>query len=156
MELANISKEFHRGDIYFIKNDNKEKESKSQIQRISGRPLIIVSNNIGNKAASILEGVLLTTQKKKPLPTHVKINSARKPSIALCEQIITIDKKNIGKYIGQCTEEEIKKIDKALAVSIGLGLHMESDSLVSKIAVERDIYKKLYEELLAKCEISVV
>ena len=43
-----------------------------------GRPAVIISNDIGNNAGPVLEIVYLTTQEKKPLPTHVKINICMK------------------------------------------------------------------------------
>lgn len=151
-----------------------------------GRPAVIISNDIGNNAAPILEVVYLTTQEKKPLPTHVKINSSKYPSTVLCEQIDTVNKDKVGDYIGQCSMAEMKKIDAALAVSIGIGINIKSNDLVkkwaeaaneivepekkepepvvakvempdietqleiAKITAERDVYKRLYEETMAR------
>lgn len=42
------------------------------------------------------------------------------PSMALLEQITTIDKMRLKKYIGRINEEELSYIDKALAISVGL------------------------------------
>lgn len=78
--------------------------------------------------------VYLTTQEKKPLPTHVKINSSKYPSTVLCEQIDTVNKDKVGDYIGQCSMAEMKKIDAALAVSIGIGINIKSNDLVKKWA----------------------
>lgn len=50
------------------------------------------------------------------MPTHVRIKSSPIPSIALCEQIETVYKKRIGKYLAKATMDEMKQIDKALAV----------------------------------------
>lgn len=156
-----------------------------EISRGGGRPAVIISNDIGNKAAPILEIVYLTTQEKKPLPTHVKISSSKYPSTALCEQISTVSKEKIGNYLGQCSTAEMKRIDEALAVSIGIGVNIKSNALIkkwfeaveepkeqksseetqpkekvmpdiesqleiAKITSERDVYKRLYEELIAK------
>lgn len=150
-----------------------------------GRPAVIVSNDIGNNAGPILEVVYLTTQEKKPLPTHVRINSSRFPSIVLCEQIATVNKEKVGKYIGQCSMAEMKHIDAALAVSIGIGVSIKGNALIkkwfeateepvakeveevprqeekkiphieiqleiAKITAERDVYKRLYEEAVAR------
>lgn len=76
-----MSKEFYRGEIFYIRN---ESEYSGNVQG-GGRPAVIISNDIGNNAAPILEVVYLTTQEKKPLPTHVKINSSKYPSTVLCE-----------------------------------------------------------------------
>lgn len=86
----------------------------AEMFRGGGRPAVIVSNDIGNNAGLVLEVVYLTTQEKKPLPTHVRINSSRYPSTVLCEQIATINKEKVGKYIGQCSMAEMKRIDEAI------------------------------------------
>jgi len=105
----------YRGEIYYI----HETEGTGS-EQTGGRPGIIISNDIGNEHSPVVIIVYLTTQEKKTLPTHVKINTATRPSIALCEQIETIYKGRIGNYIGQITDTEQKNIDKALAVSIGI------------------------------------
>ena len=56
------------------------------------------------------------------------------PSIALCEQIETVYKKRIGKYLAKATMDEMKQIDKALAVSIGLGGNMKMSDYVREWA----------------------
>lgn len=84
------------------------------------RPAIIVSNDTGNKHAPVVEVVYLTTKKKAGLPTHVYIGSAERPSIALCEQIVTVCKSRLARYIGSVTEEEMSRVDKALSKSLGI------------------------------------
>ena len=125
-----MNKEFYRGEIFYIRNESKY----SGNEQGGYRPAVIVSNDIGNNVAPILEVVYLTTQEKKPLPTHVKICSAKYPSIALCEQIDTVNKDKVGDYIGQCSIAEMKWIDTALSVSIGIGTNIKGNELVKKWA----------------------
>lgn len=54
------------------------------------------------------------------MPTHVFIGSARKPSIALCEQIVTVCKSRLERRVGRVTPEEMNNIDKALEKSLGI------------------------------------
>ena len=114
-------KSIRRGDIYYVRgcNDTLGAEQKAS----SGRPAIIVSNNIGNEHSKIKQIVYITKQAKKWIPTHVVINSSPFRSIAICEQIITVSDERIELYVGHCTEEEMEEIDKALAISIGLDEH---------------------------------
>lgn len=121
--------EYHRGEIFFI----NEGESSGSEQG-GARPGIIVSNDVGNKHAPIVEVVYLTSREKKLMPTHVRIKSSPIPSIALCEQIETVYKKRIGKYLAKATMDEMKRIDKALAVSIGLGGNMKMSDCVREWA----------------------
>lgn len=124
----------YRGEIYYI----YETEVTGN-EQAGGRPGIIISNDVGNEHSPVAIVVYLTTREKKSLPTHVKINSAEKPSTALCEQIETVYKGRIGKYIGQITDTEQKNLDKALAVSIGIGLNLKGTKFV-------ETWSKMYSE----------
>ncbi len=101
-----------RGDIFYISNI-----ASVDCEQSGDRPSVIVSNDIGNAYAPIVEVVFLTT-KKSTLPTHVHIKSSKRPSIVLCEQITTVSKNRLGKRIGRVSYSEMKKIDKALAISL--------------------------------------
>ena len=146
-----------RGDIYYVDREFTEVGSEQR----AGRPAIIVSNDIGNENAEIVEVVWLTTQPKKDLPTHVAIRSTKYKSTALCEQITTVAKKRIGEYCGTCTDNEMQAVENAMLISLGIdygdGDYYEeeetapsnSDELV-RVTAERDTYKKLYESLVTK------
>lgn len=120
-----MENKLYRGEIYYIYETEV-----SGNEQAGGRPGIIVSNDVGNEYSPVVIVVYLTTREKKSLPTHVKINTAAKPSVALCEQIETIYKGRIGHYIGQITDTELKYLDKALAISIGIGLNIKANKAV--------------------------
>ena len=86
---------FYRGEIYYVLPEGCEIGSEQH----SGRPGIIVSNDQNNKYSSTLEVVYLTTKEKKPLPTHIHIETARLPSTAICEQVFTVDKLRMNDYL---------------------------------------------------------
>lgn len=75
----------YRGEIYYVLPEGNEVGCEQR----SGRPGIVVSNNLNNKNAATVEVVYLTTKEKKPLITHVFVDSAQRPSTAICEQITT-------------------------------------------------------------------
>lgn len=106
---------FYRGEIYYI-----EPAQKAGSEQSSGRPAIIVSNDLNNKHSSVVEVVYLTTQPKTDLPTHVSIRSSSKPSTALCEQVHSVCVDRLGNYIAMCTDNEMLMIDAALAISLNL------------------------------------
>lgn len=107
-----------RGDIYWItKNPHRPTTGSMQMP---GRPGIVVSNDANNTCSNTLEIVYLTGQPKKELPTHCTINSAERPSIALCEQITTVSDEQLREYIGTCTKKEMAEIDRCIAISLGL------------------------------------
>lgn len=90
------------------------------------RPVLIVQNDIGNKhSPTVIAAAITSQQGKARLPTHIELDSPEsgliKDSIVLLEQIRTIDKKRLKERMGYLDEKEMRKIDKALLVSFGLG-----------------------------------
>jgi mRNA interferase MazF len=61
---------------------------------------------------------------KRPLPTHIALDTEllAKDSIVLLEQIRTIDKSRLDKYIGKLDEKYMKGFDRALSISVGIEL----------------------------------
>ena len=104
-----------RGDIFYI-----HKYPVIGSEQGAGRPGIIVSNEANNRYSSTVEVVFLTTQVKTELPTHVRIESATRPSTALCEQVTTVSLERLGNYGGHLTEREMTQVDIALLISLDL------------------------------------
>jgi len=88
------------------------------------RPVLVVQNNIGNAHSPTIVIVPITRNlKKSPLPTHVYIPKAyglESECLALTEQIRTIDRTRIARYIGHICENVQDEIDTALLISIGI------------------------------------
>lgn len=148
-----------RGEVYYV---FKQDVSAVGSEQDAGRPAVIVSNNVGNVHSSIVEVVFLTTKPKTDLPTHVSLRSTPKASIALCEQIMTLDTCKLGDYMCTLSNAEMSQIDIALAISLGLQnaqpktpSNTASSTPVPStefqtIRIERDMYKKLYNDLIEK------
>ena len=68
----------------------------------------------------VVEVVYLTCQYKKPMPTHVRIESAGKRSTVLCEQISSVDVSRLGDFKGHLTDREMAQVDVALMASLDL------------------------------------
>jgi mRNA interferase MazF len=88
------------------------------------RPVLIIQNDAGNQHSSTVIIAAITSRMDKPaLPTHVPVGTGcglRMDSLILTEQIRTLDKRRLGKCIGMLTEPEMKAVDSALAISVGL------------------------------------
>lgn len=101
-----------RGEIYFA-----ELGDVIGSEQGGGRPVLIIQNDVGNKYSPTTIVATITTSKiKHDIPTHYK-TMLLKPSIILFEQIRTIDKSRIRKYIGYV---DPKKWEKQLKISLGL------------------------------------
>lgn len=111
--------EVYRGDIFYVTGYGG-KVYDAEVKQ--DRPAIVVSNNKANEHSPVIEVVFLTTaEKKKYLPTHVNV-MCTVPSIALCEQVTSISKSRLSTYVRTANEKEMREIEKALLVSLGLDL----------------------------------
>lgn len=84
-------------------------------------------NNIGNRHSPtlIVATVTTRTEKKKNQPTHVLVDSNpafEEPSMILLEQIFTIDKSRIERFMGYASKAEMLRIDMALLASLALNV----------------------------------
>lgn len=89
------------------------------------RPVLVIQNNIGNKySPTIIIAAITSQMNKAKLPTHIEIKAGNyglvKDSVLLLEQIRTIDRKRMKDKIGKCDANFMKKVNTALAISIGL------------------------------------
>ena len=89
------------------------------------RPVLIIQNDVGNRhSPTVICAAITSKMNKAKLPTHIEIDASaygiEKDSVILLEQLRTIDKKRLETYIGRLEEKHIRRIDHALAVSVGL------------------------------------
>ena len=107
-----------RGDIYYA-----DMEPHIGSEQGGTRPVVVLQNDVGNRYAPTLIVATVTsrTEKKRYQPTHVLIahNTAfEKPSVVQLEQIFTIDKSRIQRFLGQTTRREMRRIEEALLNSL--------------------------------------
>lgn len=143
-----MNNEIRRGDIFYIERFGTQ----AGCEQRSGRPGIVVSNDLNNKYSETVEVVYLTSAPKKDLPTHVAIRSATRDSTALCEQVTTISVDRLTNFVARCTTQELEEVDKAIMISLGIkdcGELCSRDTL-TRIETERDMYRGLYMDLLSR------
>lgn len=81
---------------------NLPKLENSHIQ-CGSRPVVIVSNDAANANSPVITVVPLTSQRHKlAMPTHVYLRGQglERDSIALCEQVMAVDKRRLTRRIG--------------------------------------------------------
>ncbi len=110
---------YRRGDIY-IANLNPFKGS----EQGGTRPVLVLQNNDGNLYCPTLIVAPLSSKLKKPnLPTHYLLKKGRglmTDSIVELEQIKTIDKCRIKRYIGRITRTQMAGVEEAIQKSLGM------------------------------------
>lgn len=86
------------------------------------RPVVILQNDKGNFHSTTTIIAPITGELDKPyLPTHVifKSDCMKKESMILLEQIRTIDKSRLGRFVCTMNNKTMKRVDKAVLISLG-------------------------------------
>lgn len=111
--------DFHRGEVYYADLDPVIGHEQGGI-----RPVLIIQNDTGNYHSPTIIVIAVTrrTFKKPKQPTHVVLDDAKglAPSLFMSEVIRTIDKRRVQSYVGRLTREQMKRVNAALLVSVGL------------------------------------
>ena len=107
-----------RGDIYYA-----ELNPVIGSEQGGTRPVLIISNDIGNKHSPtvIIAAITSRVHTKAKLPTHTAVsNYEGLDSVILLEQIRTIDKQRLKQYMGMMPNSIMARVNKALAISVAL------------------------------------
>ena len=111
--------DFHRGEVYYADLDPVIGHEQGGI-----RPVLIIQNDTGNYHSPTIIVIAVTrrTFKKPKQPTHVVLDDAQglAPSLFMSEVVRTIDKRRVQSYVGRLTREQMKRVNAALLVSVGL------------------------------------
>ena len=109
-----------RGDIYFA--DLTGIENYCGSEQTGWRPVLVIQNDVNNHYSNTTIIATITSQDKNRQPTHVKLCKGilEKDSIVCLEQIKTIDKKRLGKYVCNIEDSMMKQIDRAIHRSLEL------------------------------------
>jgi len=108
-----------RGELYLINLTGQGSEQNGL------RPVVVLQNDVGNRFSPTTVVVPLTSQNKKNVPTHVNLapeDGVVKPSTALCEQPMSVDKTRLIKRIGALNENKIEDINKKILFNLGIGV----------------------------------
>ena len=121
-----MDRKIRRGDMFYA-----DLPPGVESEQFGNRPILILQNDTGNKHSSttVIAAIITgQTAKKAKLPTHCHIKAQQglgRDSLVLLEQLRTIDKSRLMEYIGTLDSESMSRVDKALAVSVGLSVCKE-------------------------------
>ena len=112
-----------KGDMFYadLGHDNIKNSEQYGV-----RPVLIISNDKGNiYSPTVIVAPLTSKIKREDLPIHIilkkdKSNGLELKSIALLEQITTIDKSRLIIKIGHICKKDLTKINKSLKISLDL------------------------------------
>ena len=109
-----------RGDISLV---NFDTTVGAEIRKT--RPAIVLQNDIANRHSPITIVAAITSQFDEPLyPTEVLIKAKEGgialDSVALMNQIRSIDRCRLVKRLGRAKSDTLRRVDRAIQVSLGL------------------------------------
>ena len=86
------------------------------------RPVLIVQNDVGNYySPTVIAAAITSRAKKRYLPTHIRLNTSfgglHPGSTVMLEQLRTIDRDRLKKYIGKLDDSIFEELVSCLAGS---------------------------------------
>lgn len=108
-----------RGSVYLV---NLDLTIGSEIKKM--RPAVIIQNDVGNQYSPTTIIAPITSGDEVAYPVEVEVKAPEgglnSNSLILMNQVRTIDKRRLVKYLGKLRPETIKKVDRAILISLGL------------------------------------
>ncbi|PKO20624.1 MAG: PemK family transcriptional regulator [Chloroflexi bacterium HGW-Chloroflexi-1] len=115
-----MAREYRRGQVYYANLDPIVGH-----EQAGYRPVLIIQNDTGNTfSPTVIVAALTTTLPPRPYPTEVRISAGtagleQNSSIRL-DQIRTMDKRRLERYVGQLDAAIMRQVDEAIKISLGL------------------------------------
>lgn len=153
--------EFLRGEVYYLVYNHPSMLSGNRAHR----PVLIVSSNKGNEVTPFVQVLSLTTQVKHGF-MYPPVESTGKTSYVKCNEIQSVPKDDLDKYVCTLTEAEMEAVDRAMMVALGLNNstdNAENDEIATlkeeiasledeldETIIQRDIWKRMYGKAIDK------
>lgn len=108
-----------RGQVFFV---NLDPAIGSEIKKT--RPAVIVQNDVGNQYSSTTIIAPITSGNESSYPIEILVRppegGLKNKSLIKLDQIRAVDKRRLVKYLGKIKHQTMKKVDQAIAISLGL------------------------------------
>jgi mRNA interferase MazF len=107
----------NRGDIFWVEIPDKNPRGREIAKT---RPCVVVSVAALNTHRSTVIMIPLSSNNKAYPPISISVSSAGEGSVAVCDQLLAVDKKRLTKAAGKLTRSEMREIDESLRTLLGL------------------------------------
>ena len=108
-----------RGDLWTVDLDPSRGH-----EQAGRRPALVISVDLFNHGPADLVVVLPITSKAKGVPLHVRIappeGGVKLPSYVKCEDIRSISKQRLSKFLGRVSPETLREVEDRLTVLLGM------------------------------------
>lgn len=107
----------HRGEVWWVEFDPAVG---SEIQKT--RPAVIVSNDSSNRHIARVQVIPLTSNTGKIYPSEALVTVSGRESKIMADQVMTADKKRLKEKIGKLSAHDMKQVEKAICIQLGIPL----------------------------------
>ncbi len=137
---------YRRGDVYLADCGDWQGSIEGGI-----RPVVILQNNIGNRHSPTVCVAKLTTKVKKTpnQPTHyllTDVHGVRYPMMVLAEQLTTLNKTDIIKYMAHVPKKYMDEIGRCAQIELGI-MEMQGAAMEEKESSSGIVEDPVTEEL---------
>jgi mRNA interferase MazF len=109
----------HRGDVWLVSLDPT---MGAEIKKT--RPAVVISNDIANQYAATITVFPVTDRGDKVFPVEVEIpvktGGLIKPSKIKCQQIRTVDKLRLVRFLGVLSDRTVHAVERALCLHLAI------------------------------------
>lgn len=106
---------YRRGDVWF----GRKLGTFTKGILSGSRPVLIISNDKWNSESPTVNVLLISSKLSKSSPVHIEIDLEMKSAINI-EQIYTIPKKNLDRFMKRLSDEEMYNVEQMLKYQLNL------------------------------------
>lgn len=110
-----------RGEVWWV---NFEPSVGGEVRK--KRPAVIVSNDAANRFLNRVQVVPFTSKVSRVYPSEAVATVGRWKGKAMADQIATVSKLRLMDRLGQVTPTEIRAIEDAIRIQLGLSISADS------------------------------
>lgn len=145
--MNNESVRYKRGSVWYCNLDSNMQGVQSGF-----RPVLIISNDIGNVSGSQVNVLAITSKDKGNYSVNVKFkNHKNEDNVILCNQVFTVNHDKLKDYQYQVSNDIMNKVEDSFTRAMGISTFQSSidkfDEVIQKIV---DAKTRLAEQNLSK------